>query len=102
MLHVTLVVLMVLSATGSAIASENSPTVVPTEVGSALTSAAMPNPVEMKRPSPLPALYVSFAGLQALDTVTTSAALARGAREINPALSRGNRATVWAVKAATR
>ena len=36
------------------------------------------------RPTALPALYVSYAALQAFDVYSTKQALARGAREANP------------------
>ena len=38
----------------------------------------------LSRPAILPALYASYAALQAYDVYSTKAALARGAREANP------------------
>jgi hypothetical protein len=43
-------------------------------------------PVAMGRPAILPALYVSFAALQALDAHSTLAAVGAGRNEANPAL----------------
>lgn len=55
----------------------------------------------LSRPAALPALYVSYAGLQAFDVYSTQQALARGAREANPLMQPvvGNRTAFWAVKA---
>ena len=63
-------------------------------------------PVEFgsaKRPSALPALYVSLAALQAFDAYSTSRGLGRGAGEANPLVKgvAGSPVTFWAVKAAT-
>ena len=54
-----------------------------------------------RRPSVLPALYVSFAALQGFDAYSTTTALARGAKEANPVTRgvAGNSAAFWAVKA---
>ena len=56
-----------------------------------------------RRPSVLPALYVSFAALQGFDAYSTTANVSRGAREVNPMMRgvAGNSAAVWAVKAAS-
>ena len=40
----------------------------------------------LSRPAILPALYASYAGLQAYDLYSTKAALARGGREANPCM----------------
>jgi hypothetical protein len=63
-------------------------------------------PVEIggeRRPSILPVLYVSLAALQGFDGYSTTAGLARGARETNPVMTSaaGNSAAFWAVKAAS-
>jgi len=52
------------------------------------------------RPGLLPALYVSLAGLHAVDAYTTSKGLSQGAVESNPMMRgvAGNRAMLWAVK----
>lgn len=56
-----------------------------------------------RRPSVLPALYVSLAALQAFDAYSTTAGLSRGAQEANPMMQgvAGNKAAFWAVKAGT-
>src|SRR3954447_24406582 len=43
-------------------------------------------PAAMRRPAVLPALYVSFAALQALDAHSTLSAVGAGGNEANPAL----------------
>lgn len=56
-----------------------------------------------KRPGALAGLYVSLAGLQVYDMVSTSRGLSLGAREANP-IMRGavnNGAMFWGIKAAT-
>lgn len=63
-------------------------------------------PVEIgagRRPSVLPALYVSLAALQAYDAYSTTAGLSRGAQEANSLMQgvAGNKAAMWAVKAGT-
>ncbi len=64
-----------------------------------LPVAAVPE----KRPSILPLLYVSFAGLQAYDVYSTRAGLARGASELNPivAPAGGDTMRMIALKAAS-
>ena len=56
----------------------------------------------LARPALLPALYVSYAALQAFDVYSTKQGLARGAREANPLMQGvvGNTSTFVAVKAA--
>jgi hypothetical protein len=51
----------------------------------------------------LPALYVSFAGVQVYDAYTTMNGTTHGAAEANPLMTgaAGNTATLWAVKGAT-
>ena len=61
-------------------------------------------PVEigaLRRPSVLPALYISFAVLQGFDAYSTTTGLSRGAVEANPMMRgvAGNSAAFWAVKA---
>ncbi|SRR5712691_7102493 len=60
-------------------------------------------PSPSKRPSALPALYVSLAALQAFDAYSTRQGLGRGAQEANPLMRgvAGNPAALWALKAAT-
>ena len=41
-------------------------------------------PPSMARPKVLPALYASYAALQAYDVYSTKSALSRGGREVNP------------------
>jgi hypothetical protein len=54
-----------------------------------------------RRPGVLPVLYVSFVALQGYDAYSTTAGIARGAKEANPAMRvvAGNQAALWAVKA---
>jgi hypothetical protein len=56
----------------------------------------------LSRPAALPALYVSYAALQAFDVYSTRQALGRGAREANPLMEGvvGNTDAFVAVKAA--
>ena len=56
----------------------------------------------LARPKLLPALYVSYAALQAFDVYSTKQALARGGRETNPLMQGvvGNTGSFMAVKAA--
>jgi len=56
----------------------------------------------LARPAVLPALYASYAALQAFDAYSTRQALARGAREANPLMQGvvGNTSSFVAVKAA--
>ena len=56
----------------------------------------------LARPAVLPALYASYAALQVFDIYSTKQALARGAREANPAMQGvvGNSSAFVAVKAA--
>ena len=104
-----LVVLSLSVVSGSAYAAEET-------TSSATTSAARETmtpsagsadwslrPVEFRtgrRPSVLPALYVSLAALQAFDGYSTTAGLSRGAQEANPMMRGvvGNSAAFWAVK----
>ena len=55
----------------------------------------------LSRPAALPALYASYAALQAFDVYSTRQALARGAREANPLMQGvvGNTGAFIAVKA---
>src|SRR5438552_12255933 len=53
-------------------------------IAAAAAPVSAPGATALKRPAALPALYVSFAGLQALDIHSTLAAIDRGARETNP------------------
>jgi hypothetical protein len=55
----------------------------------------------VSRPTVLPALYASYAGLQVYDAYSTKQALARGARETNPLMQPvvGTQSAFWAVKA---
>ena len=57
---------------------------------------------ELSRPKLLPALYVSYAALQAFDVFSTKQALSQGAREANPLMQGvvGNTGAFVAVKAA--
>ena len=55
-----------------------------------------------KRPAPLPAMYVTLGGLQALDAVTTYRVVRGGGSDLNPVVqgAAGNAAAMLAVKAA--
>ena len=97
---------MMLLATVPAMASageETAPT-TSTSLNRSVTLAPVAATIiqdSVTRPRTLPALYVSFAGLQILDARTTAGAIGRRAHESNPVLGHGNQAAVWAVKAAT-
>ena len=100
MIRLCAAVIVILALTGSsapAYASDDPP-------GPA-TSIETPSAVKpgnsLSRPAALPALYVSYAALQAFDVYSTQQALARGAREANPLMRQvvGNRTAFWAVKA---
>jgi hypothetical protein len=54
-----------------------------------------------KRPVLLPALYGTYAVLQAMDVMSTKRALAAGAREGNPLMKSGGMGTTLAIKAAS-
>jgi hypothetical protein len=54
-----------------------------------------------KRPVLLPALYGTYAVLQAMDVMSTKKALAAGGHEANPVMRGGNTATTIAIKAAS-
>lgn len=54
----------------------------------------------VRRPGALPALYGTYAALQALDFYTTRRAIGTGATEANPVMKHGNSAAMLAVKAA--
>jgi hypothetical protein len=54
-----------------------------------------------KRPTPLPALYGTFATLQVLDVMSTRKALAAGGHEANPLMRKGNMGTMIALKVAS-
>ena len=57
----------------------------------------------LKRPAVLAGLYVSLAGLQAYDAMSTARGLKQGAREANPLMQGAakNSAVFWSIKAAT-
>ena len=61
------------------------------------------DPIVMKRPSVLPALYVTFAAMQTWDVYSTAVALKAGARESNPvaATVAGNPASMIGLKVAS-
>lgn len=62
-------------------------TVAPVAAAAADTPAAPPRllpPATPRRPAPLVPLYLSFAGLQSLDAITTLRALDNGHQERNP------------------
>ena len=84
------------SAADQATASVAPAVAAPTFVAPASISGAL------ARPKLLPALYISYAALQAFDVYSTRQALARGGRELNP-LMQGvvhNTGAFMAVKAA--
>jgi len=56
-----------------------------------------------KRPGALAGLYVSLAGLQVYDAMSTARGLKQGAREANPMMQGAvnNSAMFWSIKAAT-
>ena len=72
-------------------------------VVTAATTAPAPMKVReaFSRPAVLPALYASYAALQAYDIYSTREALGRGAREANPLMQgvAGNTMAMTAVKA---
>jgi len=57
----------------------------------------------MKRPAALAGLYVSLAGLQVYDAMSTARGLKQGAREANPLMqgAANHSALFWSIKAAT-
>src|SRR4249920_2117531 len=57
----------------------------------------------IKRPAVLAGLYVSLAGLQAYDAMSTARGLKQGAGEVNPLMqgAASNSAVFWSIKAAT-
>ena len=63
--------------------------------------APVSSAIVVKRPSVLPALYVTFAAMQAWDVYSTAVALKAGARESNPvaAAVAGNPGSMIGVKA---
>lgn len=71
--------------------------------GTAAPAIVVPARVEraLSRPAVLPALYVSYAALQAYDIYSTRQAIARGAREANPLMQGvvGNPGAFIALKA---
>ena len=59
----------------------------PFDIGAALRPADRPAIRPQTRPAPLVGLYVSLAGMHALDIVSTQKALAAGATEANPMMA---------------
>jgi hypothetical protein len=72
-----------------------------TRVAAAQVAAQMRLANALSRPKLLPALYVSYAALQAFDVFSTRQALSQGAREANPLMKNvaGNTGAMVAVKA---
>jgi hypothetical protein len=66
----------------------------------AATSMAWTVDRPVRRPGALPALYGTYAALQALDFYTTKRAIGAGATETNPLMKGANTAAMMAVKAA--
>lgn len=91
------------------------PTLLPATIAAApapapLADAAQTRPIEMAIPrsgssttSLRRTMYVSFAGLQIMDALSTSKALAAGGTEANPAMTGvvKNKAAFYGIKAAT-
>lgn len=69
--------------------------------GASSGNEAWTRDVARKRPAVLPALYTTFAALQALDVYSTRRGIGAGAHEANPLMERAaaNPATMVAVKA---
>jgi hypothetical protein len=95
----------VLDMSAPAIAA--SPQVLPTAVDGLTpfrvsVAAQPPWTAAARRPTALPAMYVSFGALQVLDVYSTRRAIARGAVEANPVMKglAGNAAAMLAVKGA--
>ena len=59
----------------------------PFDIGPAVRPIARPAVRPLTRPAPLVGLYVSLAGMHALDIVSTQRALAAGAAEANPMMA---------------
>ena len=59
----------------------------PFEIGPTVRPLARPAVRPQTRPTPLVGLYVSLAGMHALDVVSTQKALAAGATEANPMMA---------------
>lgn len=89
-LTVTMSVLPAYAADDSSAAAAAPAIAVPARISASLS-----------RPAALPALYASYAALQAYDVYSTRQALARGSREANPLMQGvvGNQSAFWALKA---
>ena len=104
MIRSILIALTLLTVARPTMAAEND---LSTPAGlEAPTTIAMPTSVVPqfevpRRPTALPALYVTFAALQVADARTTFGAVGRGAHETNPMLGGRSQASVWVVKAAS-
>jgi uncharacterized protein DUF5658 len=80
------------AATGTLMAGDVDWSMKPVQVGGG-----------MKRPAALAGLYVSLAGLQVYDAMSTARGMKQGAREANPLMQGAvnNSAMFWSIKAAT-
>lgn len=76
--------IVALSLSSFAAAAEKEDRTLADVIESFALTAPMSDDVPVKRPAILPALYVTFAAMQAWDLYSTSAALKVGARESNP------------------
>jgi Domain of unknown function (DUF5658) len=85
---VALIAVVALNMSTLAVAAENEDRPLVSSVEAAASSGFIPIKVSVKRPGILPMLYVSLAGMQALDAYTTLAALNAGGREVNPVARR--------------
>ena len=84
-----------------AFAGDDTVTPAAASAATAQTAAQMRFGKALARPKALPALYVSYAALQAFDIYSTKQALARGAQEASPLMQGvvGNTGAFIAVKA---
>ena len=100
MIRTIATVVIILTLTGSAAPAYASDEQAGTPASLATSPVVNPGH-SLSRPASLPALYVSYAALQAFDVYSTQQALARGAREANPLMQPvvGNTTAFWAVKA---
>lgn len=94
------VAVTLLSFAAPAAAADPEPAAVDTTGIAAIDWSVPPPPAAAARGTLLPVLYVGFAGLNAYDAYSTTAAINAGAREHNPLVVSfaDNRAAMWAMK----
>jgi uncharacterized protein DUF5658 len=100
-LAVPFITIVALSLPSFAAAAEKDDSKPSDVIESFALTAPMSDDVPVKRPASLPALYMTFAAMQAWDLYSTSAALKVGSRENNPLAApfAGNPGSMIALKA---